>query len=120
MTPEHGSDPVAAVLAALAEPTRRHVLDALAARGTATATELADGLPVTRQAIVKHLAVLDRAGLVTAHRAGREVRYRPAPDTLTATARWMADLADAWDRRLLAIKHLAEGATAAEGARAAE
>ncbi|MEE1787533.1 metalloregulator ArsR/SmtB family transcription factor [Streptomyces sp. SP17BM10] len=113
MTPELGNEPVVAVLAALAEPTRRHVLDALAARGTATATELAAGLPVTRQAVVKHLAVLDQAGLVTAHRAGREVRYRPAPDALAATARWMADLADAWDQRLLAVKHLAEG-TAAE------
>ncbi|MBV6697217.1 helix-turn-helix transcriptional regulator [Kitasatospora aureofaciens] len=117
MTAEYEDDPAAAVLVALADPTRRRILDALAARGAATATTLAAELPVTRQAVVKHLAVLDQAGLVTAHRVGREVRYRPATPALAATARWMAGLADAWDRRLLAIKHLAEsgGAVPPEG-----
>ncbi|MER7752135.1 metalloregulator ArsR/SmtB family transcription factor [Kitasatospora sp. NPDC097643] len=100
----------AAVLAALADPTRRRILDALASRGAATATTLAAELPITRQAVVKHLAVLDQAGLVTAHRIGREVRYEPAPPVLAATARWMAGLADAWDHRLRTIKRLAEGA----------
>lgn len=96
------------VLAALADPTRRRLLDALAARGEATATVLAAELPVTRQAIVKHLAVLDRAGLVEGRRLGREMRYSVRSEPLDATARWMADVASEWDRRLAAIKRIAE------------
>jgi DNA-binding transcriptional ArsR family regulator len=65
------AEPVDEVLAALADPTRRRLLDVLAARGAASATELAGELPVTRQAVVKHLAVLDAAGLVTGRRLGR-------------------------------------------------
>ncbi|WP_370970815.1 ArsR/SmtB family transcription factor [Amycolatopsis sp. cg9] len=96
------------VLAALADPTRRRVLDLLAAHGPATATTLAAGLPVSRQAVVKHLAVLDAAGLVDSVKAGREVRYAVRSDALDATARWMAALAAEWDRRLAKIKRFAE------------
>jgi DNA-binding transcriptional ArsR family regulator len=96
------------VLAALADPTRRRVLDAVAASGEATATMVAAELPVSRQAVVKHLAVLDRAGLVTSQRRGREVRYAVAPQRLDATAQWMRDLAAEWDARLVRIKRLAE------------
>jgi DNA-binding transcriptional ArsR family regulator len=96
------------VLVALADPTRRRLLDVLAAHGEATATTLAAELPVSRQAVVKHLAVLDRAGLVAGHRRGREVRYAVRPDRLDATARWMAALAARWDTRLAAIRHIAE------------
>lgn len=96
------------VLAALADPTRRRLLDVLAARGEATATMAAGELPVTRQAIVKHLAVLDRAGLVDGRRRGREVRYAVRPERLDSTARWMARVAAAWDARLAAIKEIAE------------
>jgi DNA-binding transcriptional ArsR family regulator len=96
------------VFVALAEPTRRQLLDVLAARGEATATVLAAKLPVSRQAVVKHLAVLDRAGLVRGVRRGREVRYAVRPDRLDATARWLAGLAAEWDARLAAIKRLAE------------
>jgi|SRR5688572_19064919 DNA-binding transcriptional ArsR family regulator len=96
------------VLAALADPTRRQLLDALAARGAATATTLATDVPVTRQAIVKHLTVLHRAGLVDSGRQGREVRYTVRSDRLTATAQWMTDLAAQWDTRLAAIKRIAE------------
>ena len=96
------------VLAALADPTRRRLLDALAARGEATATMLATDLPVSRQAVAKHLAVLDAAGLVSSGRAGREVRYWVRSERLDATARWMASLAAEWDRRLATIKRLAE------------
>jgi DNA-binding transcriptional ArsR family regulator len=67
-------------------------------------------LPISRQAIVKHLAVLDEAGLVERHRVGREVRYAVRPEALVATARWMAALANDWDRRLAAIKRMAEAA----------
>ncbi|MEV6015707.1 MULTISPECIES: metalloregulator ArsR/SmtB family transcription factor [unclassified Streptomyces] len=96
------------VLAALADPTRRRLLDLLAAGGEVTATRLAEELPVSRQAVVKHLAVLDAAGLVTGKRVGREVRYAVRPAALNATARWMSALAADWDRRLAHIKHIAE------------
>lgn len=105
--PEDGSG-VDSVLAALADPTRRQVLDLLAAQGEVTATVLAERLPVTRQAVVKHLAVLDAAGLVSGHRVGREVRYEVRSTALDATARWMVALAADWDRRLAGIKRAAE------------
>lgn len=97
-----------AVLVALAEPTRRQLLDLLAARGEASATTLAQVLPVTRQAVVKHLIVLDGAGLVSGRRAGREVLYRTRPERLAEAARGLSDLATAWELRLSAIRALAE------------
>ncbi|GAA1532727.1 metalloregulator ArsR/SmtB family transcription factor [Actinomadura kijaniata] len=112
MTAEHRGDvqAVDSVLAALADPTRRQLLDLLAAEGEATATTLAARLPVSRQAVVKHLATLDAAGLVSGSRVGREVRYAVRPAALDATARWMASLAADWDRRLANIKRIAEAA----------
>ncbi|NUT91135.1 MAG: helix-turn-helix transcriptional regulator [Saccharothrix sp.] len=107
MRPEP-EDAVGGVLAALADPTRRRLLDLLAAHGAVTATTLAGVLPVTRQAIVKHLTVLDAAGLVVGSKVGREMRYTLRPDGLDATKRWMNALAADWDRRLAAIKRLAE------------
>jgi DNA-binding transcriptional ArsR family regulator len=102
-------DVVGPVLAALADPTRRQLLDLLA-EGAATATALAERLPVSRQAIVKHLAILEAAGLVAGGRTGREVRYLLQPAGLDATTRWMSSLAADWDRRLTAIKRAAEAA----------
>ncbi|MEC3976463.1 ArsR/SmtB family transcription factor [Amycolatopsis sp. H20-H5] len=96
------------VLTALADPTRRLILDRLAALGDATATRVAEELPVSRQAVVKHLGVLDRAGLVEGHRDGRERRYQVRPDRLVDTARWMNQVADQWTRRLDLIKRIAE------------
>ena len=96
------------VLAALADPTRRLLLDRLAAHGEATATVLSTELPVSRQAVVQHLAVLERVGLVTAHRHGREKRYAVCPSRLTETARWMSGIAAQWDARLAAIQRIAE------------
>jgi DNA-binding transcriptional ArsR family regulator len=96
------------VLAALSDPTRRRILDGLSAAGGATATVLAQDLPVTRQAVVKHLAVLHEAGLVVGRKAGREVRYSLDPGPLAATARWMSELASEWDRPLQAVKRMAE------------
>ncbi|GAA2497378.1 metalloregulator ArsR/SmtB family transcription factor [Streptomyces gobitricini] len=101
---------VDSVLGALADPTRRRLLDLLAAQGEATATALAERLPVSRQAVVKHLGVLDAAGLVSGARVGREVRYAVRPTALDTTARWMATLAADWDRRLANIKRVAEAA----------
>jgi DNA-binding transcriptional ArsR family regulator len=96
------------VLTALADPTRRRVLTLLDERGEATATTLAGELPVSRVAVVKHLGVLDRAGLVQARRRGREVRYTVRPERLAATARQLSAVASEWDARLAAIKRLAE------------
>jgi DNA-binding transcriptional ArsR family regulator len=96
------------VFAALADPTRWRVLTLLAERGEATATTLAGDLPVSRVAVIKHLAVLDRAGLVESRRAGREVRYTVRPQRLAATARQLDAIAGEWDARLAAIKRLAE------------
>ncbi len=102
------ADPEPAVFAALADPTRWRLLGTLAQQGEGTATTLAAQLPVSRPAVIKHLGVLDRAGLVTRQRAGREVRYRVEPARLEATARQIAAVAAAWDRRLAALKVLAE------------
>jgi DNA-binding transcriptional ArsR family regulator len=98
------------VLAALADPTRRRLLDLVADSGETTATAMSGRLPVSRQALVQHLAVLEAVGLVTSRRVGRERRYAVRSDQLTATARWMTDLAGQWDRRLAAIRSLAESA----------
>jgi ArsR family transcriptional regulator, cadmium/lead-responsive transcriptional repressor len=101
--------------AAVADPTRRRLLDVLLARGEATATALAAELPVTRQGIAKHLAVLDRAGIVEARRQGREVLYSVRPNELDAATRWMAQVAAEWDARLNTIKRLAEERHKGEG-----
>jgi DNA-binding transcriptional ArsR family regulator len=104
------ADAEPAVFAALADPTRWRLLRLLAQLGEGTATTLAAQLPVSRPAVIKHLGVLDRVGLVTRRRAGREVRYRVEPARLDATARQIAALAVAWDTRLGALKALAEEA----------
>jgi len=96
------------VFAALADPSRRHLLETLARR-EATATELAADLPVTRQAVAKHLAALREAGLVDARRSGRETRYRLTPGPLEEALGWIADVGGAWDARLTALRrHLVE------------
>jgi DNA-binding transcriptional ArsR family regulator len=96
------------VLAALADPTRRQLLDALLRAGRASATTLADPLPVSRQAVVKHLQVLESVGLVEGIRVGREVLFALRAGSLDASARWLVDLAAAWDRRLAGLKRAAE------------
>ncbi|MBV8950917.1 MAG: helix-turn-helix transcriptional regulator [Actinobacteria bacterium] len=95
---------------AIADPSRRRLLDLLVRNGESTASSLAEEVPFTRQAVVKHLSVLEQAGLVTRQREGREVRFRVDPDHLDAATRTMAQLARDWDRRLNAIKRLAEAA----------
>jgi len=96
------------VLGALADPPRRTLLDHIARHGTATATMLADELPISRQGVAQHLSLLTSAGLVEGRREGRERRYRVRPDALLDTSAWMADLARRWDVRLATIKDLAE------------
>lgn len=101
------------VLGALADPTRRHLLDQIS-RGETTATVLAGELTITRQAVVQHLGVLDRAGLISGWRAGRERRYEVRPSRLIETARWMDGLATQWDMRLATIKQIAERGSSAK------
>ena len=113
------SDESDALWAAVGDPTRRHVLDVLLAQGESTATTLAGELPVTRQAVAKHLAVLDRVHLVERRRRGREVRYAVRPEGLDAATRSMARVAAQWDERLAAIKRLAEAAAREQATRRA-
>ena len=97
------------VFSALADPTRRAVVHALTAEDEVTASGLASGLPITRQAVAKHLAALERAGLVEPRRAGRETRYRLTPAPLEEAMAWMADVGGAWDARLGRLERLARG-----------
>lgn len=103
------------LLEAVADTSRRRVLDLILAHGEVTPTALAAQLPFTRQAVAKHLAVLDRAGLVESRRTGREVRYSVRPEHLDVAARAMAKVAARWDARLGAIKRTAESRARATG-----
>lgn len=102
------TDTLVPVFAALADETRWSILQALG-EGDASASALAGRLPVTRQAIAKHLAVLQDVGLVEPVRAGREIRYRVLGAPLASTARRLDAIGAEWDRRLAAIKEIAEG-----------
>jgi ArsR family transcriptional regulator, cadmium/lead-responsive transcriptional repressor len=97
------SDP-GPVFHALADPTRRHVVERLAERGSVTATEVAGDLPISRQAVAKHLAALADAGLVEARREGRETRYRLEAEPLAGAMSWMAAVGGRWDERLAALR----------------
>ena len=95
-----------AVFAALADPTRRRVLRLVAERGPTSATLLERELPVTRQAIVKHLGRLSRAGLVASERAGQEVRYALVPQPLDDVSQWIAAIGSRWDERLARLRQV--------------
>lgn len=99
---------LASVFAALADPTRREVIRRLAEDGPSTATDLSGQLPITRQAVSKHLAALGQAGLVTAERAGRETLYRLTPQPLGLAVSWMAAVGAEWDERLDALARYLE------------
>jgi len=96
--------PADSVFSALSDPTRRRLLESLAGSDSASLSELADKLPVTRQAVSKHLAALGEAGLVTATRVGRETRYRLTPEPLGDALDWMERIGDRWDERLLRLR----------------
>jgi len=96
------------VFAALGDETRWSILSALG-EGDASASTLAGRLPVSRQAIAKHLAVLEEVGVVESIRVGREVQYRVIGSQLSTTARRLDAIGAEWDRRLAAIKQIAEG-----------
>lgn len=93
---------------AVGDPTRRRMLDLLLAEGGGTATGLSSRLPVTRQAVAKHLVVLDRAGLVHGVTAGRETQYRVDSAQLARAVAQLSDVGATWDRRLRRIKEIAE------------
>jgi ArsR family transcriptional regulator, cadmium/lead-responsive transcriptional repressor len=93
---------------AIGDPTRRRMLDLLLSEGDGTATTLGQRLPVTRQAVAKHLAVLDRVGLVVATPAGRERRYRVDDAQLGRAVAQLSSVGSAWDARLQRIKRIAE------------
>ena len=94
---------VDAVFAALADPTRRQLLEIISEEGPLSATELAVGQPITRQAVVKHLAALTGAGLVRSERRGREVLFTVEPGRLDPAARWLDRIGRLWDQRLVAL-----------------
>ena len=96
------------VFAALGDETRWSILAALG-ESDASASALAGRLPVTRQAIAKHLTVLQEVGLVESVRVGREIQYRVLGAELSATAHRLDAIGTQWERRLLAIKQIAEG-----------
>lgn len=94
------------VFAALSDATRRRVVAELSAGRAGTATQLAARLPVSRQAIAKHLAVLAEAGLVEATRSGRETRYELTPAPLGEAMAWMVAVGAEWDVRLADLREL--------------
>ena len=97
-------DSAGAVFAALADPTRREVVRLLAEQPGLTASALADELPVSRQAIAKHLGILHDAGLAEAAREGRETRYRLTPAPMNDAMAWMARTGARWDDRLARLE----------------
>jgi DNA-binding transcriptional ArsR family regulator len=101
-------EPVDRVFSALSDPTRRAVIRCLSEGGPATLGSLADELPVTRQAVAKHLAQLEDAGLVSASADGRRRTYRLTPGPLTEAMGWMVDVGGDWDERLGALKRHVE------------
>lgn len=104
------SDPLGAVLGALADPTRREMVEVLLADGVTSVPSLTGRFPITRQAVAKHLATLDDAGLVErVDGAGREVRYRLRPGALAPAADWVRAAESAWDGRLGRLKRAVEG-----------
>lgn len=105
------TDRIGPVFAALADPTRRHVVETLVREGSTSVPALSAALPITRQAIAKHLAALGEAGLIErapADAGGREVRYRLRPGALRPASAWLDETAAAWDERLGRLKRAVE------------
>ena len=100
MTDEHSQR----VFLALADPTRRLLFEQLCEEGSGTAAGFATRLPITRQAITKHLVTLEQAGLVTVHETGRERRYMPRPESLRIVTIWIGAIEAQWDQRLAALR----------------
>jgi DNA-binding transcriptional ArsR family regulator len=97
------------VFQALADPQRRAILGSLMVQGEASASELAQTMPVSRQAVVKHLGTLRRASLVTSRKAGRDVLFAAEPAQLLAAGAALQQIGTVWTRTLADLKHIAEG-----------
>jgi DNA-binding transcriptional ArsR family regulator len=97
---------------AIGDPSRRQVLDLLVSHGEASASWLAERVPFSRQAVSKHLVVLERSGLIGRRKQGREVLYQVQAGRLDQATRAMTEVAAQWDQRLALIKRLAEAAHA--------
>ena len=104
----------APVFAALADPMRRQLLAHLAEYSPRTATQLAADYPITRQGILKHLHILEDAGLVAVHQSGREKRFTLTPEPLGEIEQWVKDIGARWDQRLLRLKTFIEDEQAGE------
>ncbi|MGB7861636.1 MAG: winged helix-turn-helix domain-containing protein [Acidimicrobiia bacterium] len=100
--------PDTSVFAALGDPTRRRIVDWLSEEGVGTATQFAGRLPITRQAVAKHLNELARAGIVTSSKSGRETRFSLQPALLVEASNWLEQRAAAWDRTLGRLKQHVE------------
>ena len=94
------------VFGALADPTRRHLIELLAAEPGATATGLAATLPISRQAVAKHLKLLHEAGLVSSRRRGREALFELDPEPLGEAVAWIGSVGAEWDRNLAGLRRL--------------
>ena len=110
MNASGSDDRAGAVFGALSDSTRRALLTAIAAHPAATATELASQLPISRQAVLKHLGALTEAGLLDRERSGREVRYQFTPGPLSDAVDWMASVGAQWDDRLATLRRQLGGA----------
>jgi DNA-binding transcriptional ArsR family regulator len=96
------------IFTALADPMRRNLLVNLAENSPKTATQLAKEFPITRQGILKHLNVLEEAGLVAVHQVGRDKRYTLTPEPLSELEQWIKQIESKWDKRLLRLKTMLE------------
>jgi DNA-binding transcriptional ArsR family regulator len=104
-----GGDRIGPVFSALSDPNRRHLVEALARRETASLSELAAELPVSRQAVSKHLSALTHAGLVSASRSGRHTHFRLTPAALDVALSWMERVGTEWEERLQALREHLSG-----------
>jgi|GraSoiStandDraft_4_1057263.scaffolds.fasta_scaffold725582_3 DNA-binding transcriptional ArsR family regulator len=98
------ADPVGPVFAALADPTRRHVLQTALREGSVTVPQLTAELPMSRQAVAKHVDALRDAGLLAREGEGRRLAYRPEPEALRAATAWLQRTEREWDTRLGRLK----------------
>ena len=103
------------VFTALADATRRHIMELLAAEGPRSASGLAQRLPISRQAIAKHMAALEQAGLVSRIKHGKEICFQVEAHQMSATGRWMQRVAARWDPALAGTGAVRELNTAAAG-----
>ena len=104
------SDELGPVFAALSDPTRRWMVETLLREGSTSVPALTSALPISRQAVAKHPATLDEAGLVErSPAAGREVRYSLRAGALAPAASWLREAEAAWDDRLARLKDAVEG-----------